>query len=72
MSKHEGHSTYRSKWEDSHINTCYMHKHTHAHSLIKPPWQEVISTTPQDVIMISNAVELHCANKGMLLVSVSN
>lgn len=49
-----------------------MHKHTHAHSLIKPPWQEVISTTQQDVIMISNAVVLHCANKGMLLGSVSN
>lgn len=49
-----------------------MHKHTHAHSLIKPRWQEVISTTQQDVIMISNAVVLHCANKGMLLGSVSN
>lgn len=46
--------------------------HTRAHSLIKAPWQEVISMTQQDVIMISNALELHCgANKGILPVSVS-
>lgn len=48
-----------------------IHTHTHAntHSCTltnETPQQEVISVTQQDLIMISNAVELHWANKGIL------
>lgn len=48
----------------------YTQSNTHSCS-DKTLRQEMISMKQQDVIMITNAAELHWANKGILPVSVS-
>lgn len=68
--KNRGCFIYRCQWEAPHINVHYVHVHTQTHSKCsltdKTPRQETISMRQQDVIMITNAEELHWANKRIL------